>query len=77
MQRWFVLILLLIISSSAFAGQAEDCQEATRLVIEAYDSGQTPAQFPEQKRLLQQVLQLCPDHPEAHNNFASILEVYR
>jgi outer membrane protein OmpA-like peptidoglycan-associated protein len=74
-------ILLLILGAAmpaaAFAQQTQDCHRATELVIQAFDIGQSPASFPEQKRLLNQALAICPDHPEAHNNLASILEEER
>ena len=52
---------------------AEDCAKATQIARQAFDLGENPTTFPEQKRLLAQTLQLCPDHPEAHNNLAWIL----
>ena len=52
---------------------AQDCAKATQIARQAFDLGENPTTFPEQKRLLTQALQLCPDHPEAHNNLAWIL----
>ena len=65
-----VFIMLMALSLPAYA---EDCAKATQLTQQAFDFGENPATFPEQKRLLMQALALCPNHPEAHNNFAWIL----
>jgi len=74
MNLFCVVILLLMSPVSSYAGQSENCSLATKLVTQAYDKGHSPEVYAEQKRLLNQALQLCPDHPEAHNNLASIFE---
>ena len=53
---------------------ADECQRATGLVIQAFDAGEAGAAYAEQKVLLQEALQRCPEHAEAHNNLAAILE---
>lgn len=58
----------------AAMAQAEDCEQATDLVLQAYDGGQAGMAAAEQQQLLQQALQLCPQHPEAHNNLGDLLE---
>ena len=73
--KWYSLLVAMgMMPFFAMNGSAQDCQKATELVIEAYDLGWSLEVFPEQKQLLHQALQLCPEHPEAHNNLASILE---
>ncbi len=73
--KWISILLLSVtFVSLACLAQAEDCAKATELVIQAYDAGQAGASFSEQKAVLQEALQLCRQHPEAHNNLASILE---
>jgi len=69
-----LIAVLFILPSTLFSASAQDCEKATVLVIRAFDLGQFPTAYPEQKRLLHQALSLCPEHPEAHNNLASILE---
>ncbi len=54
----------------AGVAQAQDCDRAMQLTRQAFDLGENPATFPEQKRLLTQALHLCPGHAEAHNNLA-------
>ncbi len=53
---------------------AAPCNQATRLVIKAYDMGERPSVYAQQKALLQQALRLCPKHADAHNNLGLILE---
>ncbi len=65
------LAILFLNSLPLFADQ-EDCSKATKLVLQAYDMGKNS--YSEQKKLLHEAIRLCPDHPEAHNNLASILE---
>lgn len=69
-----IVIMLSLAAVTARAGQTPECQQATQLVIEAFDLGYAPEHFAEQIRLLQEALGLCPQHPEAHNNLASIFE---
>jgi len=49
---------------------ATPCNQATQLVIEAYDMGK----HPNARLLLQRALNLCPNHADAHNNLGVILE---
>ncbi len=65
-------IFLLILS--AFPAYAEDCRKADKLVRQAYDSGDSPEQYPQQARLFEEALRLCPEHPQAHNNLGWIAE---
>jgi len=64
-------LLILIWSLPALASQ--NCDEATQLVIQAYDLGDLGHKEKE-KQLLKQALQRCPHHAQAHNNLASLLE---
>jgi outer membrane protein OmpA-like peptidoglycan-associated protein len=74
MKWWSIVVLMVLVSSLSVVTQAEDCVKATELVIQAFDAGRAGASWSEQKQLLQQALQLCPQHPEAHNNLATIFE---
>ncbi len=59
------LILLLLIPTIAVA---TPCEQADEYVVEVY-------YYPEQQQvLLEKALQLCPNHPTAHNNLAVLLE---
>jgi flagellar motor protein MotB len=51
---------------------ATPCKQATQLVTQAYDLGHSHTA--QKKQLLQRALTLCPNHPDAHNNLAVILE---
>jgi outer membrane protein OmpA-like peptidoglycan-associated protein len=64
-------LLVLILSLPALASQ--NCDEATQLVIQAYDWGELGDKDKE-KQLLNQALQGCPHHAQANNNLASLLE---
>ncbi|OAD18648.1 conserved hypothetical protein, secreted, partial [Candidatus Thiomargarita nelsonii] len=70
-QNTYYYLALLILSLPALASQ--NCDYATRLVIQAYDWGDSGHKDKE-KKLLNQALQICPNHAEAHNNLASLLE---
>lgn len=70
---WLSCRVAVLLMALSLPGYAEDCAKATQLTQQAFDLGENPATFPEQKRLLTQALALCPNHPEAHNNFAWIL----
>lgn len=73
--KWKVGLLVgLMMLFVTLTAQAEDCAQATQLVTQAYDLGQDPSVFPEQKQVLHRALQLCPGDPQAHNNLAVILE---
>jgi len=65
------LSTLLILIWSLPAPASQNCDEATQLVIQAYDLDDLAYK---KKQLLQQALQLCPHHAKAHNNLASLLE---
>jgi len=49
---------------------ATPCNQATQLVIQAYDLGE----HANARVLLHQALSLCPNHADAHNNLGVILE---
>ncbi len=66
---WMIFILLM---PSTLSADQTACTKATRLVQQAYDMG--PGSYAAQKEMLNQAIQLCPDHPEAHNNLGTILE---
>jgi len=66
-----LFVLILSISFSALASQ--NCNDATRLVTQAYDWGDSGRKDKE-KQLLQQALQICPNHADAHNNLGALLE---
>jgi len=51
---------------------ATPCNQATQLVIQAYDLGEHATA--RKQVLLQQALSLCPNHADAHNNLGVILE---
>jgi len=59
------IILTIALVFPAFA--SSNCDEATKLVIQAYDYGN-------QEYLLKQAISLCPTHADAHNNLASFYE---
>ncbi len=65
------VLLIMVWSLPTLANQ--NCNSATRLVIQAYDWGDLGHKSKE-KQLLNQALRLCPHHAEAHNNLASLLE---
>jgi tetratricopeptide (TPR) repeat protein len=44
------------------------------LVIQAYDLGHNHSVYAQKKQQLQRALKLCPNHPDAHNNLAVVLE---
>jgi outer membrane protein OmpA-like peptidoglycan-associated protein len=69
--HFLTTLFLLIFSLPALASQ--NCNYATNLVIQAYDAGESGNKYNE-KQLLNQALRLCPNHAEAHNNLASLLE---
>ncbi|MDM8516028.1 OmpA family protein [Desulfobacterales bacterium HSG16] len=71
MKQWLILLMCLTIPLPALS---EDCTESTQLVIQAFDLGHSPSNFPAQKQLIEKALKLCPNNAEAHNNLASILE---
>lgn len=69
--RSFVVVLLMV---STLSVQAADCQKADELVREAYNLGDQPENYAQQRRLFDKALTLCPDHPQAHNNLGWIAE---
>jgi len=69
--RVLSILLLLIISLPALASQ--NCNDATRLVTQAYDWGDLGHKDKE-KQLLLQALQICSNHADAHNNLGALLE---
>jgi outer membrane protein OmpA-like peptidoglycan-associated protein len=66
-------VLVVLILSPLFAG-AEDCQQAGELVRRAYELGDAPQHYPQQRQLYEQALTLCPAHAAAHNNLGWIAE---
>jgi outer membrane protein OmpA-like peptidoglycan-associated protein len=52
---------------------SQGCDSATQLVSQSYDYG-SQGRTHEEKLLLNNALQSCPTHAEAHNNLAAILE---
>jgi len=66
-QNTYDYLALLILSLPALA--SPNCDYATRLVIQAYDGHKDKA-----KQILKQALRICPNHADAHNNLASLLE---
>jgi outer membrane protein OmpA-like peptidoglycan-associated protein len=69
-----ILFLIVIFPLAGYSQESEDCRQATQLVIQAFDLGNSPSNFPEQKQLITKALELCPDHAEAHNNLGSVFE---
>ena len=69
--HFLTTLFLLLFSLSTLASQ--NCNYATNLVIQAYDAGDSGNKYRE-KQLLNQALRLCPNHAQAHNNLASLLE---
>ncbi len=67
-----ILFAVLLINTPVMAYQ--DCNRASVLNNQALDLPTEIGYFYEQKRLFKQALQLCPNHPEAHNNLADIFE---
>jgi outer membrane protein OmpA-like peptidoglycan-associated protein len=51
---------------------ATPCKQATQLVTQAYDLGHSA--YAQKKQQLQRALSLCPNHADAHNNLAVVLE---
>lgn len=76
---WCVIIFLIMMNGlplNVVAGEetSSSRDRATMLVIQAYEMGHSSAVFARQQELLKEALALSPDHPEAHNNLASIFE---
>jgi len=69
-QTIFLAVLLMNTPVMAY----QDCNRASVLNNQVLDLPNERAYFPKQKQLLNQALQLCPNHPEAHNNLADIFE---
>ncbi|MDM8558223.1 tetratricopeptide repeat protein [Candidatus Parabeggiatoa sp. HSG14] len=67
-------IITLIFLISPLPLLATPCNQATQLVIQAYDLGEHAKVYALQKALLQQALNLCPNHTDAHNNLGVVLE---
>ena len=67
-----IFLAVLLINTPVMAYQ--DCNRASVLNNQALDLPNERAYYPQQKRLLNQALQLCPNHPESHNNLADIFE---
>jgi outer membrane protein OmpA-like peptidoglycan-associated protein len=65
-------LAVLLMNTAVMAYQ--DCNRASILNNQALDLPNERAYFSEQKRLFKQALQLCPNHPETHNNLADIFE---
>jgi len=66
------IIIILFITLPAWA--QTPCQTADNLVRQQYAAHTAGQSVDMQKKLLSQALQLCPDHPEAHNNLANLFE---
>ena len=69
-QTIFLAVLLMNTPVMAY----QNCNRASVLSNQALDLPNERAYFPKQKQLLNQALQLCPNHPESHNNLADIFE---
>jgi len=67
-----IFLAALLINTPVMAYQ--NCNRASVLNNQVLDLPNERAYFSEQKRLLNQALQLCPNHPESHNNLADIFE---
>jgi len=65
------IIITLILPITLWA--ATPCEQATQNVIKVYHLRHTFSQA-QQKSLLQQALNLCPNHVQAHNNLGVLLE---
>ena len=63
----------IVLTLTAPAG-ADDCQRAEELTRQAFDLGENPDTFAEQKRLLARALDACPASANAHNLLGSVLE---
>ncbi|MEN8217691.1 MAG: OmpA family protein [Pseudomonadota bacterium] len=63
-------IILLTLCILPFPLLATPCKQATQLVTEAYDLGHSA----QKKQQLQRALSLCPNHTDARNNLAVVLE---
>jgi outer membrane protein OmpA-like peptidoglycan-associated protein len=71
--RIIAVLWIILSASSVLSADQTACGKAARLARQAYDMG--AASYARQKELLNQAIALCPDHPESHNNLASILEI--
>ncbi|RKZ92665.1 MAG: hypothetical protein DRR19_03595 [Candidatus Parabeggiatoa sp. nov. 1] len=71
MHSKIILLTVLILPLPLFA---TPCDQATRLVIQAYELGHRPSVYAQKKKLLQHALSLCPNHADAHNNLGVVLE---
>jgi len=71
-QYTFQIILLAFVLINTPVMAYQDCNRASVLNNQALDLPNTDNS--EKKRLLNQALQQCPNHPEAHNNLADIFE---
>ncbi len=67
-------IILLTVLSLPLPLFATPCEQATRLVIQAYELGNRPSVYAQKKKLLQHALSLCPNYADAHNNLGVVLE---
>lgn len=67
-----ILCFILFITLPALA--QTPCQTADNLVRQQYAAHAAGQSVDLQEKLLRQALQLCPDHPEAHNNIANLFE---
>jgi len=67
-----IFLAVLLVNTPVMAYQ--DCNRASVLNNKALDLPNERAYYPQQKRLLNQALQQCPNHPESHNNLADIFE---
>jgi outer membrane protein OmpA-like peptidoglycan-associated protein len=67
-----IFLAVLLINTPVMAYQ--DCNRASVLNNQVLDLPNERAYYTQQKRLLNQALQLCPNHPESHNNLADIFE---
>ncbi|HIE00288.1 MAG TPA: tetratricopeptide repeat protein [Thiotrichaceae bacterium] len=70
----YLKIMILIFLILPLPLLATPCNQATQRVIQAYDLGEHASVYARQKALLQQALNLCPHHADAHNNLGVILE---
>lgn len=52
----------------------QDCHRASLLTNQALDLPNERQYYPQQKWILNQAIQLCPNHPEAHNNLGYIFQ---
>jgi len=65
--------LVIISLSSPIMAASPACEHASDLNDQAYKLHEQGASKAKLKRLLNQALQSCPSHPQAHNNLADIL----